>query len=361
MDQVALDRLAEYFRYFSTVHAAPISPLYEVLALHVAETESLLRFAAKAKAGQPPANLLFAAVHLLLREAGKSEGLAAYYPSLGGTTSPDQKTKALFEQFILDHEAAITELISTQVTNTNEVGRAALLLPAFQLVAKESGAALELIEVGPSCGLVLCWDHYLYRFADVEIGDAQSPVCLAPDVTGARLAIESRMPKVCGRTGLEMHPVDLDDDFTLAWQQALIWPEHTDRAARFEKAFAIAKKVRPNIVPGDAVETIEAAIKRADPKAALCVHHSFVMYQIPEARRAKLSQLLCEASRDRPIWRVGVEWAGGNNPVSPTSENALGIARYRDGRVSYQRLAFCDPHGRWIEWGPAVPEDEDRL
>lgn len=356
-----LSGLRDYFQYFSDVHAAPISPLYQVLTAHIAVDDDLLALAAKAKAGQPPANLLLAAVHFLLQNGERDAALAAYYPSLGGARMVDADAGYAFARFVWAHEGAITALISKEVTNTNEVGRAALLLPGFQMVAAESGAPLALIEIGPSCGLVLCWDQYGYHYGDFAVGDLASPVQLAPEVRGARPPVRAEMPEVVARTGLELHPADLDDPHTLAWQRALIWPEHLDRAARFEDAFAIARTVAPTIIAGDAVETIGAVIDAAPRDAALCIHHSFVMYQLPGERKAALSKLLRAASATRPIWRLGVEWAGGENIPTPENENAVEIARYADGAVTRERLAFCDPHGRWLEWAPKPLEDADRL
>jgi len=356
-----LSGLRNYFQYFADVHAAPISPLYQVLTAHVATDDDLLALAAKAKAGQPPANLLLAAVHFLLQKGHRDDALAAYYPSLGGTRMADADAGPAFARFVWTHEDAIIALIGKEVTNTNEVGRAALLLPGFQMVAAEAGAPLALIEIGPSCGLVLCWDQYGYHYGDVAVGDLASPVQLSPEVRGAQPPVQTKLPEVIARTGLELHPADLDDPHTLAWQRALIWPEHVERAARFEDAFAIAKTVAPTIIAGDAVETIGAVIDAAPPDAALCIHHSFVMYQLPTERKAALSKLLRAASETRPIWRLGVEWAGGENIPAPENENAVELARYEGGAVSRQRLAFCDPHGRWLEWGPTPLEGPDRL
>ncbi len=361
MSDASLAPLADYFRYFSEVHAAPISPLYAALTGHVAGDEALLRLAAKSRKGQPAANLLLGAVHLLLQQGEEAGGLGDYYPSLGGTKKPDDEAARLFTRFVWAHEPRIIEIISTHVTNTNEVGRAALLLPAFEMAASEAHAPLYLVEIGPSCGLILCWDKYRYRYGDLEIGDAESPLLLAPEVKGAPPPVSAPLPTIAGRAGLEMHPVDLDDPHTLDWQLALIWPEHKERAARFRKAFAIARATPKQIIAGDAVDTLEDAIAAAPAAAAICVHHSFTMYQIPKDRRVVLSQILLDVSLSRPIWRTGVEWAGTIQDGDPSEKNTLGIARYDGGKAAHQHLAFCEPHGRWIEWGPTAPQDGDRL
>lgn len=361
MTDAPLDGLARYFRYFSTVHAAPLSPLYAAFAAHVAEDERLLRLASSAKKDQPAANLLFGAVHKLLLEGADGGGLETYYPSLGGTTSVDARAAQLFEDFIWAHERAIAEIISTHVTNTNEVGRAAPLLLGFQAIAAEAAMPLHLIEIGPSCGLVLCWDHYRHRIGTEEIGPADSPVVLTPEIRGPQPPLAPELPRVASRVGLEMYPVDLNDPQTLAWQRALIWPEHTDRAERFARAFAIARDVAPQIIAGDATQTLPQVLDALPEDGAVCLHHSFVFYQIPHEKKLALSAYLKDQSRKRPIWRLGFEWAGAEALQKDEGENCIGISRYRHGDVSYQRLAFCDPHGRWINWAPASPQPGDFL
>jgi hypothetical protein len=85
------------------------------------------------------------------------------------------------------------------------------------------------------------------------------------------------------------------------------------------------------------------------------------MYQVPSERKKTLWQLLRETSRKRPVWVVGVEWAGVDGVSAAENENVITLSRYRDGAVTHQRLAFCGPHGSWIEWAPKDPEDDDTL
>jgi len=361
MTKDPLADLKAYFHSFSVDHAGPVSPLYAVLTAHVAGDRSLLEFAAKAKKGQPPANLLLGSVHYLLAACGGSDELAGYYPSLGGAREPDGDTARLFAEFVWDRESELLDLMLANVTNTNEVARAALLLPGLLEAAREAQKPLALVEIGPSCGLVLCWDKYRYQYGDLELGDPNSTVTLAPELRGPPPPIKSPLPDVASRTGLEMHPVDLTDPHTIAWQRALIWPEHQDRAARFDQAIEVARTTEMEIIAGDAVETISDVIACIPEDQAICVHHSFAAYQIPPKRRRVLSEILREASKARPIWRVGVEWAGVYDPDTQINKNILDLARYQGGNATFQKLAFCESHGRWIEWSPEPLQDGDRL
>ena len=78
-------RLVALFRNWSDIEAvANLSPLYQLLGNAVAADEELLDLAAEALPGQPPPNVLFAAVHARLAQH-LDHPLAAYYATLGGT------------------------------------------------------------------------------------------------------------------------------------------------------------------------------------------------------------------------------------------------------------------------------------
>lgn len=352
-----LDRLAKYFETFASVHAAPSSPLYEIFAAHVAASPDLLALAQKANPGQPPANLMFAAVHYLLRREDQPSALADYYASLGGSRAADAEAGPLFEAFIWDNERAVRQLMADGVTNTNEVGRCATLLPGFAQVAAEARAPLHLVEIGPSCCLNLVWDHYRYRYGDKVIGDEDCAFELAPTLRSPIPAgLLEAIPPVASRTGLELYPVNNDDPETLAWQLALIWPEHGDRARRIIEAFDRARRQPMRVIAGDAVETIEGVLHALPADGAVCIFHSFCMYQIPKARKEALSETLRNFGKTRPVWRLGYEWF---EREDGSGSNELGIARYKDGNAAYQRYAFADPHGRWVDWQPAPALDHD--
>lgn len=358
-----LDVLASYFRHFADIHVAQTSPLYAALAHSVAKDRDLLALAAEATPGQPPANLLFASVQYLLRQADEGEPLKEFYSTLGGTRTFDaNEIGALFSQFVWTHAEDVRLRLSTKITNTNEVGRCGVLIVGLVLAAQEAQAPLHMVEIGPSAGLNLVWDRFRYRHGSTEMGLEDAPFTIAPEVKGHMPPhLDGRMPNVASRRGIELNPVDLDDDETLAWQLALIFPEHVDRAIRITKAFEIAREVRPEIIVGNAVDLIDGVIADLPADGAVCVYHTQATYQIPKEGRAELSRKLADCSRQRPIWRVAIEWLGGGSRGKDCGHSSLGIARYRDGAYSYQHLAFCDPHGRWIEWGPTVAQESDLL
>src|SRR5687767_7873946 len=156
--------LAERFRRFATVECRGSSPLYERLALAIAEDPELLALAAHAPPGQPAPNLLLAAAHWLLH-GERGAAAARFYGSLTETPAPPAGAAPAFRAFCLERADVIRDLLATRRVQTNEVGRCAYLYPAFGVIARLAGGRpLGVIEVGASAGLNLLWDRYGYRY-----------------------------------------------------------------------------------------------------------------------------------------------------------------------------------------------------
>src|SRR5437868_3700900 len=94
------DREKTYWRRFAAEAAHLGSPLYENLSLAIDDDPVLRALAARARPGQPHANLLFAAVHFLLLQ-GSQHRLRDFYATLGGTAKGDPF--AAFRDFVLTH------------------------------------------------------------------------------------------------------------------------------------------------------------------------------------------------------------------------------------------------------------------
>src|SRR5690348_2272866 len=112
--------------------------LYARLALEIGGDKTLKELADQVRKGQPPANLILGAVHFLLLR-GADHPLKAFYPTLGGRADGDLgQAFPLFRDFIRQHEVQVAQLIASRVTNTNEVGRSALLHTGFRALARIS-------------------------------------------------------------------------------------------------------------------------------------------------------------------------------------------------------------------------------
>jgi Uncharacterized protein conserved in bacteria (DUF2332) len=241
---------------FAEREAHDVSPAYERLAFAVSRDEELLARLDTLPPAKRQPNLLFGVVRLL-----------------GGPV----EDPAAFRAYATAHWPAVEAQMRVRATQTNEVGRCALLLPLLARLRPP----LALLEVGASAGLCLFPDRYGYRYGDHTVG-AGEPV-LECAVTG--VAPPSRVPEVAWRAGLDLNPLDVTDGADVAWLEALIWPEHAHRRARLRAAAAVAAAEPPLLMRGDLVDDLPALAARAPADATLVVFHTSVLYQVPAPRR----------------------------------------------------------------------------
>ncbi|MEZ5921044.1 MAG: DUF2332 domain-containing protein [Parvularculaceae bacterium] len=339
---------AAYFEFFAREAANGGSPLYERLSLLIARDEGLQELAAGARPEQPRANILFGAVHFLLL-GGADHPLKDYYPNIGGLRGADSGADAAFRDFCENYEMDLRPIIASRITNTNEVGRSAVLAPGFARLADETGLPLALVEIGPSAGLNLNFDRYAYRYAD---GDGAalaehwvpSPVTISSHAKASPPPLPERPPTVASRTGLELNPVNLANEADRRWLKALVWPERAERFERLEAALNLGAQFPPPIRAGDALALLPETMDALPEGVAPCIYHSLVTYQFTDEMRACLDALLLVASEKRPIWRLSMEMEGMSGRIPLT------FTRYEAGEKSPRELAECGPHGLWVNW-----------
>ncbi len=340
------DRTRAYWDFFASECVRLKSPLYLRFSEAVRDDSWLSALAAKARPGQPMANLLFGAVHYLLLR-GAQHPLCAYCRTL---TADDALAEGdpfpPFRDFVRGHEPEVSELIATRVTNTNEVGRSACLRTGFLLAAGEGGEPLHLIELGPSAGLNLHWHRYGYSYRKdgqaYLAGDASAGFTLETKLDGPLLPPMSPTPRLGKSIGLERSPVDLSNADDRDWLKALVWPDHRERFQRLEGALAVTQGLALDIRKGDALSLLPDVLAECPREGSVCVYHTLVTYQFAKPERQALDDLLTLASLRRPIFRLSLEYEDGVYPLK--------LARYDDGAKDTRLLALCDPHGGSMEW-----------
>jgi hypothetical protein len=290
--------------------------------------------------------MILGAVHYLLLR-GSDHPLKRFYRTLGGSASAEADDPfPAFRDFVKLQSGAVRALIETRVTNTNEIGRSALLHAAFRSVASETALALSLIEIGPSAGLNLIWDSYGIRY--LRNGAVSTAVNQAADLLidcelrGERTPPAAPAPLIVGRVGLELNPVDLSSADDRDWLRALIWPDQTARLARLDRAIELFIRHKPVIRSGDALELLPDALADVPSDQAPCVYHTIAVYQFSREMKRALEDLLVVAGLRRPVWRISFEFDG--------DLYILSTIRYDDGRRDERRLASSHPHGTWLEW-----------
>ncbi|HEY5046610.1 MAG TPA: DUF2332 domain-containing protein [Rhizomicrobium sp.] len=341
------ERSFDYWAFFVEETKRMHAPLYTRIIEGVSEDENLKAFAGTVRKGQPPANILLAAVHYLLLR-GAQHPLRRFYPNLNGGVGrggPDPFPD--FRDFVNEHRAALALLIASKVTNTNEVGRSAFLHAAFRVIAQEAGEPLHLVEIGPSAGLNQRWDEYGVRYhrgtETFAVGPQEPALVLDVELRGNALPPLGATPKVATRVGLEVNRVDLSDPDQRDWLRALVWPDQLARFGQLERALEIALQARPNILTGDALELLPDVLCEVPANEAVCVYHTFVTYQFPEEKRQALDDLLVAVSLRRAVWRLSIEG-------TLTGEAPMLLYAYREGSRDKRILANCSGHGTWLEW-----------
>ncbi len=336
----------DYWDFFAHDALKTGSALYARLAEGIGGDAQLKAMAARAKPGQPHANLILGAVHFLILR-GARHPLTRFYATAGGTEAPDGEDPfPHFQDFVRTHRAQIEKLIETRVTNTNEVGRSALLHPGFRAIAAQAARPLSPIEIGPSAGSNMIWDRYGVRYArggrTVAAVDADAPLVIDCELRGDADPPVAPAPAVAARIGLELNPVDLSKRDDRDWLRALVWPDQGKRLERLDRAIALFARDRPPIVAGDALALLPDVLAQVPRDSAPVVYHTIAIYQFSSEMKEALESMLVIAGLRRPVWRLSFEYDG--------ALYVLCAVRYGDGVREETRLASCHPHGTWLEW-----------
>lgn len=299
--------------------AAADSPRYTRLATAMLDDPEMLDVVASID-NVPPMNLLFGAVQLLR-----------------GGPLPDLPYGE-FREFVLGRRADIVEIGCTRRTQTNEVRRCAAILPFLADAVAGFGAGLgpvHVVDVGASAGLNLCLDLYAYDYGDVQVG--AGALTLSCENRGG-FAVPRELPQFATRTGLDLAPVDVEDADAVAWLEALVWPEQSERLERLRAAIAIRRETDVTMVAGDAVDTLPRVVAGLPPGPVL-IFHTIALYQMPSRAREELDSIVADLARERPLARVCLEpRPGATYPlihVGPRPHDSAPVAQ-------------AHPHGAWI-------------
>ncbi|MCY4059377.1 MAG: DUF2332 domain-containing protein [Gammaproteobacteria bacterium] len=337
--------LAARFNAFADLECAPggsgmsvNSPTYAVVSRHVAVREPLLALARECRLGQPIPNLLFAAVKRLVADTPDTP-LGHHYRRAAEGAAPARDLAYEFDAFCRSHARRIAELVRTRNVQTNEVGRCSHLMPAFCVIARETGRDLALIDIGAGAGLNLLWNRFDYRYSNgAAFGCGRSPVRIACESRGEMPPLPSSFPAVSFSAGVDLNPIDLADDEQYRWLEALIWPEHADRTALLAGAREVWLKQPPRVEAGDALEWLPDLVAEVPADAALCVFHCHALNQFPVQARESFAGLLRAAAQSRPLFHVSSEG------------ERLVATRLEGGRSTRLLSVLRSAHGRWIQW-----------
>jgi hypothetical protein len=316
-------------------------------------------------------NLLLAAVHERVL-AGVDHALRAYFPSVGGTRMPDAALATAFDDFVAGQRAALRESLATRHTQTNEIGRSAVLWPALGALAQRSGRMrLALLDFGCSAGLNLGVDGYRYDYGAFGRGAAAGDVpvidChLVGDGAALRRAT-TRVPQIVERIGVDPAAVDVNDEAQVRWLRACLWPHDRTRRERFDRAVVLARRRGDRVRRcDDCPAAIEPWLDGLPAGVLPVVFNSWVLHYFDKAARRSHVETMRALVQRRGIAWLSAEGAhvaiadapaarGGDAQVSD-EQLAKGslwwLVRQRPDadRPTTTLLARSHPHGRWLQW-----------
>ncbi|MFT6657344.1 DUF2332 domain-containing protein [Maritalea sp.] len=316
--------LAQRYQRFADIEAQGSSPLYEILARHVAQNHKLLAFLETMPDEKQQPNLLFAAVRHIA-------GL--------------QATAAGFERALIENEDAVRTTMLTRSTQTNEPARCAVLLP---ILAQIDGP-IALIEVGASAGLCLLPDKYGYIYGEKtlkppDFDDQTTPLfhCHAT----ANTPIPEKLPNIVWRRGLDLNPLDVRNEEDIRWLETLIWPEHEQRMCNLKMAIHTAKQEPPIVQKGNLLTDLNDLVDQAPKNTTLIIFHTAVLSYIAEQGDR---ESFAETAQSRSDFWISNEAAQIFDRIRPPKTNLAKTGRFLLS-VSGVPKAWTHPHGKSISW-----------
>lgn len=347
---VAIDELLSRFRQFGADQHSR-SPLTAGLSMRIADTPAIAELLRAAPETQQLPVLLLAAVHSIVLAEPDSE-LARWYPTIHPEPRTDDPFPA-FERLCRSRADDVRRIVATRFTQTNEVGRSALFLPALGLLHDEVGP-LAIVDVGTSAGLNLRLDEFGYRYDPAGSVGLPSPVTI--DIaTRGHVPVPARLPELAARVGLDQAPVDLADDDARRWLLACVWPDQRDRFERLSAAIDVARSRPSPIVTGDAVDDLAPLLHAARASGHPVVLNSWVLNYLAEKRQRAYVDVLDAFGAEHDL-----SWIAAESPAmcpglpfldrpQPELTN-LELTRWRGGRRAIEHLGVAHPHGYWLHW-----------
>ncbi|SHI87680.1 hypothetical protein SAMN05444417_2120 [Wenxinia saemankumensis] len=270
---------------------------------------------------------------------GDSALSAAYPPN---AVPDDALWAAVAEALVREADRLDTWLDSPP--QTNEVRRAAALIPVGHWLAARFGLPLTLWEMGASAGLNLMWDRFALRAGGVRLGPGDAALTLAPDWVGDLPAPAG--PRIAARRGVDLNPLSPREDALRL--TAYLWPDQPHRLALTRAAMAIAGA---QVDRGDAGDWL--ADRLAGPAEGTCrmVFSTIAFQYFPARLQARIAADMdaagARATDAAPLAWFGIEADGSGPGAALTLRLWPGEAAFALGRADF--------HGRWIDWRAPSP------
>ncbi|MCU1526675.1 MAG: hypothetical protein JWP75_438 [Frondihabitans sp.] len=316
-------KIADFYARFSEHEARGSSPVYEDWANSIATDPAILALLDELPGMKVQPNLVFAAARLL-----------------GAPVGPF----APFREWLLHNWSRVTRVVLERMTQTNEAGRCAELLPTLTRIPGPTA----LIEVDASAGLGLYPDRYSYRYdtgnatTALDPADGPSDVILSCRIDAP--SVPDHLPDVVSRAGIDLSPIDVRHLTELEWLETLVWPEHDERRRRLRAAAQLVAADPPVLLQGDLLEEVSGVVALAPRDATVVVFHSAVLVYVDPDERRKFIDLMTRLTDVEWISNEGehvIPSVAAQLPQLPAGRTVLA----RNGRP----VALVGPHGQSFE------------
>ncbi len=288
-----------------------------------------------------------AADNLPLRLCGALHALArsGREPALGSLYPPAEVNEEAFAKTIpavLDRHGDWLGRWLEKPPQTNEVGRAAVLMSGLLVVAARFGKPLHLLELGASAGLNLQLERFCHDLGGLLAGDPESPVRLKPHWQGP--APPRAEVRIASRAGVDISPLDVanDGDRLLAY----VWPDQLERLERTRMALALARDRPVPVDEADAADWLEPKLAAVPPAGSVrVILHSIAFQYFPSETQDRVSRSIAGAGAGASE-EDAVAWL--RYELLPGDRTASLWLRTWPGRD--RLLARAHPHGTGVEW-----------
>lgn len=315
-----------------------------------------------------PALLASAAVSFLVRR-DRPAPLAAYFPEPG---APQPRFDAgfhaearMFFSARLDDIAAVCHQRRYQM---NEVARCTQVALGVAATAASPAEPIGLADLGTGAGLGLQLDRYRYLLGGRASGPAAASLSLSCHVRGPCQPPRPDVPPIAGRAGVDLSPVDVRDPAARGWLESCAPPE-ASALTRLAGAIEVTRRHPVRLVAGDAVDVLPCLLDSFPAGLSVTVVDAYMAVFLPSARRARLTRILAEAGRDRPVTWLSLDPLV---PLGPSGRDSvqglelpawlvrdyqqhgvfavLGARTFHRGTDHGRLLARAHPSGQWVEW-----------
>lgn len=341
------ETIAAAFRAAEQIYLGMGSPLYAALAKSAVEDPFLLSLARYADENARPVHLFTSVHHLLMQNP--DDPLSRYFPTLTDQPGPPEEAFPELAHYCRQHEEEIRRLLQIHSVQMTYAERCRALLPPMSLVAREAGEPLNLIEIGCSAGVLLAFDKYAYQYNDRErVGPADAPLTLTGELHGNP---PLHIPKIGTRTGIDLHIVDVRSEEERRWVLASTFPELRAQQERLAIALDVVADTDIRFLEGDGLALLPQLLE--ETPSPLCVYHSACLMYWSADAKAGLENALKQASRDRDIYRIGLEpseqfdsWQQGRAGAPqqrkdrPRITGEIFISKYHQGDVERRVVAY---------------------